>query len=218
MLTATADELANFQAWSEEAEPWEEYLRGRALKQMSLDDEASAAFKDALRSMSLGQVDELVSGHFDFYCGDEFDIAIPQLGPAIALSKEYGGITVSVSVDVIAGKIVRLYRLIGRDLDDDLAERCFDSFLWRLCLDMTGADTFEYVFIEAWSSQSAPLSYMLVGAQTIRQHRYPDLQTDCMRLGFKFSDVVKTCAELVSEVPDKKLNLPNYELAGEMVP
>ena len=164
---------------------------------------ADEAFHAALREMKAGDEEtDLSHGLFTFYTEDQFDLAIPQLGQGCEIEEDYGQLTVKGSVDIASAdgtKVLRVYRLIGRDLQDDLAERCFDSYFWRFALDATGYDTFEYVFIEAWASEQYPWDYMLSGSQIIRQHRYPQLGSDCANLAARYLEAAKFAPQLVTE-------------------
>jgi len=210
MVKAKISELAAFQAWNgvlktrdgDEEETWEEYIRGRVAKRENptLEEEAGVAFKDALLNLRVGDsVDEIVSGKFDFYCGLDFDAALPRLEGKGEFWKIYGDLAVFGEIDNVQDKTVRVYRLIGDELGDELAERCFDSYEWRVALDATGSDTFEYIFIEAWASPMAPWSYMLVATQTIRQHRYPDLASDCATLAVRYMEAAQSTPELIEQ-------------------
>lgn len=200
--------------WGDHQNPWEAFVRQLKAPSDLLDREATVAFKDAVRSMVAGDTsDELRSGNFEFYCQDGFELCLPELGPPRARwTRRYanGNLAILSPVDSLTGTVARYVQLIGRDVDVDLAEMAFDSYLWRFVLDATRADVFEHIFVEAfmeldhlrraeeeWAAYTGRISYMLCGMSTIRQHRYPRLHEDCEDAARKYDELARAMPDLI---------------------
>jgi hypothetical protein len=226
MKRADAIDLHHFALWQEE-EPdnprevehrpwgsWEDFLRWRRdrIERPSLDLQADDALHEALANAALGLSGDLFADGFTFYPQDGIDLALPLLGAPCRASKQYGKLLVECEFDIVSAGTARIVKLLGTDLGESLAELCHESYLWRLVLDATGLDTFEFVFIEGWSPwndaqlpeswenwERNPKDYMLSSISRITQHRYPELHDHCEDLAERYLEASGASPELVEE-------------------
>lgn len=218
MISASVTLLEAFRWWSESDLPWEWFVaQNLTPREPTQAMRAGSALHTALETAPEGEFLTLSADGFTFVFEDSLECSLPVARHAeIPCQKKYGELTVRGRVDRIDGTLIRDYKFRVGSLDADKAEDLMGSYQWRFYLDMMQADVFEYVVFEA-SETSDPSAYVIRNVATLRQMRYPDMATDCLRLAFKYEDAARLQPLMVKYTPDVKPVLPDFDLP-ELIP
>lgn len=133
---------------------------------------AGTAFHKAFETAEAQEHNVLMANgyRFDILC--EAEICLPRL-QEVTLTKVYGDLLVRGTLDGLGGAVVTELKTAGQ-FDPD---RYLESLQWRMYLDLSGADRFDYhVFV---TSEVGEKHYEVYGYHQLTQWRYPRLHKDC---------------------------------------
>lgn len=147
---------------------------------------AGLALHEALEHAEPQYAAKLISGEYKFYFRCEGELAMPQFGE-LSFEKDYGPLTVRGRVDWLKGRTVKDYKTTA-SFD---ADRYLEGYQWRYYLDMTDADTFEWIVFVMDELRGTHKEYEIFQIHELRQHRYEGLHEDCMKLAGEFLEFAR---------------------------
>lgn len=203
-MLARVSELETFRRWREDDEATLEdilpKLQGGFVATARMD--AGSAFHKALELAEPGEFDVL-QAHFGgqdyvFHIDTDAELELPhirELRHSRTFAVDGGEITISGQVDTLLARRVDDHKTTAQ-MD---AEGYFAGYQWRCYLTIFEADVFRWNVFEIREASDRfldrlpaelrdlpGLHYVVHGAHTLQQHRYPGMEADVARLAADF--------------------------------
>jgi len=205
MISASVSNLELFRCWKHDEELTVEWLKERIMGPFERTPQmiAGEAFHKALEIASLGEVETIQANcyRFEFMCESSIEVTPFR---EVRCSKEYGDLKVRGRADSIIGKLIVDYKTTAQ-FDP---ERLLNGYQWRYYLDMTLADRFRWnVFV---LDEMEDFRFAVRDVHTLEQNRYPDLESDCLKLAREYSAFA---AEHLVKPAEASLLITDHDLA-----
>lgn len=194
-MLARVSSLESFRYWREDEDQTPADLVARLTAfEPSEAMLAGTAFHKALEDAKPGEYDTLHAHGYTFHLTDG-ELALPEIRELRA-SKQYGPLTVSGCVDVLAGNRIEDHKTTSR-VD---FERYLAGCQWKFYLDIFGADVFRWNVFEV--KQVGRMQYEVKAPQILEQHRYPGMHEDCRALAADFYEFAARFLPELNQLPE----------------